>query len=246
MRAIISDIHGNLEALRRVLDYIGRLKGIEAIYCIGDVIGYGPQPVECLRLSKEFRINLIGNHEEALLSGPHLFNKMAENAIKWTQEQVDLCTDAEDLWEFVEKMAYYHVDGPDLYVHASPRDCCIEYINPRDIRDQPDKIQDIFTYVQSLCFVGHTHLPGIFTSAMNYVDHAKAGRFKVHNGVKHIVNIGSVGQPRDGDPRACFVTYDGNEVVYHRVEYDVKKTAERIYHTPMLDRVLGDRLLVGK
>ena len=145
----------------------------------------------------------------------------------------------------------YNEDGI-LYVHGSPRDPTMEYILRSDTEDLfgdvPEKIFQIFSLLDSLCFVGHTHDPGIITEDSRFLRPADFEmRFQCEEGAKYVVNVGSVGQPRDRDSRACYVTFDrtARTIEYHRVEYDWKKTAERIRRIPQLDDRNAERLEQG-
>jgi predicted phosphodiesterase len=249
MKAIISDIHGNLEALEAVLaDIDGR--GIDDVACLGDVIGYGPNPRECLQLVKRASTLITGNHEEALLSGnAQTFNTRARRAVEWTRQQLfgsdvvppEIAEDNQRIVDRFELMA--EVDGI-VYVHGSPRNPTKEYITPRDSRNA-EKMGEIFETVESVCFVGHSHIPGVFTEA-GYASPKSLFNVYMLSGEKALVNVGSVGQPRDGDPRACYCTFEVDTVVYHRVEYDVEAVVAKIRATASLDNTLAVRLRAGK
>ena len=132
-----------------------------------------------------------------------------------------------------------------MLVHASPRDPTTEYILPSDVRN-PNKLERIFASVEHVCFVGHTHVPGLFTDDMTYSSPEDLGyRHTLDAARKTIVNVGSVGQPRDLDARACYVLFDGESVQWIRVEYDAMATARKIYAVKELNNRLGDRLLEG-
>ena len=247
MQAIISDLHSNVAALSVVLEDI-RAKGITEIVCLGDVVGYGPEPEECLDLAQGWKLTLQGNHEEALLTDANNFNVRARDAINWTRKKLDL--DSDDpaklaRWAFLEKLVPMQQVGDVLYVHGSPRAPTTEYIVPRDGQDRR-KMSDIFNRFERICFVGHSHIPGVYTEQGFASPAELCDVYMLESGRKSLVNVGSVGQPRDGDVRASYVTFDGESVVFRRVEYDVEKTAEKIYAIPELDRFLGDRLKEGK
>jgi diadenosine tetraphosphatase ApaH/serine/threonine PP2A family protein phosphatase len=116
---------------------------------------------------------------------------------------------------------------------------------PADIRNR-EKMREIFDMIPSLCFVGHSHIPGVYTDSMRFYSPDRLGGTYSHNGGKALINVGSVGQPRDGDPRSSYVTFDGTTVRFHRIEYDVEDTVKKIYATPGLPNYLADRLLVGR
>ncbi len=247
MIAIVSDTHANAPALEAVMaDIEGR--GINEIFSLGDVVGYGPFPIECLEIAKKFKINLLGNHEEGVLFDPKGFSQRARTAAEWTQKQLENLQKqgGEDLFAMIGTMRKRHVDGSVMYVHGSPRDPTQEYIFPGDTHN-PDKLQSIFNQVKKACFVGHTHYAGIFTEEGEFITPRELSNiYMTDDGNKTIVNVGSVGQPRDGNPMACYATFDGDTVVFHRVKYNIQKTADKIFDTPGLDNSLGTRLLKGK
>ena len=132
-----------------------------------------------------------------------------------------------------------------LFVHGSPRNPLNEYVFPEDIYNQK-KMEKLFSLVEHHCFQGHTHVPGVFTQNLNFFSPEEIGYQYSLSDEKAMMNVGSVGQPRDGDPRACYVIIDNDLVRYRRVEYPVEKTRQKIYDTPELDNFLGDRLLDGR
>ncbi len=247
--AIVSDIHANLEALEAVLDDI-RKRGIREIYCLGDLIGYGPNPRECIDLAmRHFKLTIMGNHDQAALFDPEGFNASAESAIFWTREQLESRGNPrqnERRWEFLGELPRRHQEGEFLVVHGSPRVPLNEYIFPEDIYNRR-KMERIFQLVDRYCFVGHTHVPGIFLESGEFIEPTdlSEGKFDLPE-QKVVVNVGSVGQPRDGDPRACYVVLDDGTITFCRVPYDVEKTIEKIYRVPALDNFLGDRLRQGR
>ncbi|MEM7167297.1 MAG: metallophosphoesterase family protein [Planctomycetota bacterium] len=250
-RAIISDIHANLEAFESVLSDI-RDQGADSIYCLGDVVGYGPDPRPCLFLAKDLDLNLMGNHEEAVLFEPIGFNPRARAAIEWTKEQINLHSAAveenRELWNFVGSMLDRQTEDGIAYVHGSPREPTREYVFPNDVHNG-EKLDEIFAALeQSVCFAGHTHTPGVFTEDHRFLAPTDIGNsFKLSDATgKIIVNVGSVGQPRDGDPRACYVIFDGESIEFRRVKYDIEKTVQRFREVPVLPEYLALRLLEGR
>jgi diadenosine tetraphosphatase ApaH/serine/threonine PP2A family protein phosphatase len=250
---LISDIHGNLAALRRVLADMEQ-QGAQKVVCLGDVVGYGPFPGECLDLVRRCGAVLMGNHEEALLYGAENFNPRAKRAIDWTREHLRTAG-SEDVrknrWNILQNLQLHAQDGPFLFTHASPRQPTREYVMPRDITN-PAKMQEIFSLIQHVCFVGHTHIPGVFLEDLTFTIPTQlwGGTYFIEKGEKALVNIGSVGQPRDGDPRACYVLLDTDpgapRVIFRRVEYDVEETAVAIEANPDLDNYLAERLRLGR
>ncbi len=253
MKAIISDIHGNLEALQAVLEDI-RKSNIRDIYCLGDIIGYGPNPRECIDLVMQCKMTLLGNHDQGAMFDPEGFNPPAERAIFWTRSQLESPSEGsqkrEQRWDFLaERPRMFREDGL-LFVHGSARNPLNEYVFPEDIYNQR-KMERIFALVEKYWFQGHTHVPGIFTESLpgdTYQFYAPEDidyTYKL-DGRKTLCNVGSVGQPRDGDWRACYIQLDGDVIRYRRVEYDIDTTVRKIYDTPDLDNFLGDRLRDGR
>ena len=248
MKAILSDIHGNLEALQAVLEDVARHR-VEAIYCLGDVVGYGPNPRECLEAAMAWDVVLLGNHDHAAMVGPEDFHPVAERALLWSRAQLDAPvpspSDAAQRWAFLGDRPVLHREGDRLFVHASARDPLWEYVFPEDA-DDAERMQALFTRVAHLCFQGHTHVPGIFTEGPDFITPQQADHAYRPTTEKAMINVGSVGQPRDGDWRACYVLLDGDTIRFRRVEYDVDTTVAKIHATPKLPCWLGDRLLVGR
>ena len=144
MIAILSDIHANLEALEAVLDDMGELD-VEAVYCLGDTVGYGPNPGECLDVMMHFQVALLGNHEEAARGEPEGFTPEAAVAARWTRQQLLVVQeggeDPDERQRFRENLPSTHEVGDFLYVHGSPRDPTREYIFPRDATDSGKMIE---------------------------------------------------------------------------------------------------------
>jgi len=249
VKAIISDIHSNLEALQAVMADIQK-QGISEIYCLGDVIGYGPNPRECIDLVMSCQMVLLGNHDQGALFDPDGFNRAAEMAIMWTRQQLELPSESRAVqtkrWEFLAERPRSHREPGYLFVHGSARNPLNEYVFPEDIYNQR-KMERIFTLVERYCFQGHTHVPGVFTEELQFhTPDDVNGAYKL-DGRKTLCNVGSVGQPRDLDPRACYITLDDDDTIrFRRVEYDVDTTVKKIYAIPELENFLGDRLREGR
>jgi predicted phosphodiesterase len=244
--AIISDIHANLEALSAVLEDISNA-GVNRIVCLGDIIGYGPNPVECLQLMDKFDVILQGNHELALLEGGKRFNARAKRAIEWTASELQKTPEGQSLFEKACSLPTQKEEDGILYVHGSPCDPTNEYLLPK-LSLRPKLLEPQFEKFSRYCFVGHTHVPGVFEPDAKFErpDSMLMNIFMLDEDGKGIVNVGSVGQPRDRDNRSCYVLFDGDSVVFRRVKYDVESTVKKIYANPMLDNFLGDRLREGK
>jgi len=244
--AIISDIHGNIEALDVVLADI-ESQGIEKIYCLGDIIGYGPNPCECIDKSIEFEMSLLGNHDNGALFDPEGFSTGAEKAIFWTRHQLENSNgeDGKRRWEFLAGLPRTFRNDDFIYVHGTPRSPLSEYVFPEDIYNSR-KIERIFAFIQKYCFQGHTHVPGVFTETCRYYSPKDLGGEYELGKEKVMINVGSVGQPRDNDPRSCYVVVKDSAIEFRRVEYPVMTTREKIHEIAELDNFLGDRLLEGR
>ena len=259
--AIISDIHSNMAALNAVLADIREQK-VQAIYCLGDVVGYGPKPVEAMRtiisVCEGGRM-IAGNHDHAVIHEPIGFNAEARNAALWTNQVIrsgflGFLSGKRQRWNWLRDLPTSFSEEDVLFVHASPRQHLEEYILEEHTHgrsfmgeDPRQLLEENFALVQHTCFIGHTHRPGVITGE-DFVWRSLP-TLDYHwtiDARKTIVNVGSVGQPRDGDPRACYVVFDGKEVVWRRVVYDVELTRRLIIENPMLGNHLGDRLLVGR
>lgn len=258
MFAVISDIHSNLEALQTVLDDIDR-RGIKTIYCLGDVIGYGANPRECLDLIiKRTKWSVLGNHDYATLYEPTNFNYAAEQASFWTRDILETVEDGEarkKYWQFLGKLGMKETLRTKLgnlattidFVHASPRKPVNEYLFPDDVFSNLAKIKAQFEMVKHICFIGHTHLPGVFLDEPDfYLPEELGDAYPITREEKAIINIGSVGQPRDGDNRASYAYVDENKVYFVRLEYDYKKTQEKIRKIDRLDDFHAGRLEQGR
>jgi predicted phosphodiesterase len=275
--AIISDIHGNLEAFHRVLEAIDA-RNVNEIICLGDILGYGPDPAACADLVAErCSFSLMGNHDYAVLYEPTNFNEAAKLAAYWTREQIDgpnkkSESDIKRI-DFLNRLRVRWC-YQDRYtcVHGTVRKPINEYLFSSDPLENPLKVIQIFERIEHHCLVGHTHVPGIFTEEPEFYpadelgciedddDDLLVGRFpleeseedeKVEEGEKvkkAIVNPGSVGQPRDHDPRASFAILDtthDHSVSFYRVEYDIETVASRILDIDALSPWLAERLFKG-
>jgi predicted phosphodiesterase len=248
VKAIISDIHGNLEALQAVLKDI-EARGVSEIYCLGDVVGYGPNPRECVDLVMRCKVVLLGNHDQGAIFDPDGFNPQAERAIFWTRAQLENSSEPRQIrerrWEFLAERPRQVRENGFLYVHGSARYPLSEYVFPEDIYNMK-KMERIFALVERYCFQGHTHVPGIFTENLQFLSPEDVNSQYKLDGRKTLCNVGSVGQPRDGDWRACYVMLDGETINFIRVEYDVETTIRKVYEIDELDNFLGDRLREGR
>ena len=255
--AVISDIHANLEALQAVLADIAD-RQIDRTICLGDVVGYGPEPAECLDLVMEHcSVCLMGNHDHAVLYEPCNFNIGAESACYWTRTQLEAEKDAsrrDRRLEFLGTMVIKHAvqsdvqqQGEMVFVHGSPRRPINEYVFPDDVYTNPGKIHSLFERFGKLCFVGHTHVPGVFFDTPDFYGPDELENvYTISENYKALVNVGSVGQPRDRDNRASYVVLNDGEVTFVRVPYDVDAVIEKMRAVTELDEYLAVRLREGR
>ena len=239
--ALISDIHGNLEALHAVFDDISTQR-VDRVCSLGDVIGYGCDPIACLNLVVEkCGIKLMGNHEYAAIGvlSSEAMNLNARQSILWTQSQL---TDRE-----ISLIAGFRMSGvlDDAFlVHASP-------VEPDEWHYvlSPHDAEEAFRHSSHrLVFHGHTHLPVIYCQPpVGKIRMIGAHDFDPDEESRYLINVGSVGQPRDNDPRACYAVYDADEesVSFRRVEYDIETTQAKMCRADM-PQMLIDRLQVGR
>lgn len=247
MDAIIADIHGNLEALHAVLRVIHHLKP-DRIICLGDLVGYGPDPLECLRHSREWDILIAGEWDQAILEhDPNLWSPEANHLIDWVRQEIDEASDSSLLLEILTGYDPRFQENGICYSHGTPHDPR-EWIFPEDVYNTR-KMNRIATEFERVLFCGHSHIAGIYQlkSEMewDFIEPIFGKEYEI-DAEKEIISVGSIGQPRDGDPRACFVTIDWNRFQFHRVDYDVDKTIQKIHNIPAINNLHGDRLREGR
>lgn len=250
--AVISDLHANREATDAVFAHI-RAQGIGDLVCLGDVVGYGPDPEHCVDLVRgHAEVCLMGNHDEALFLDASDFNPHARRAIEWTRERLKprwwSSSESKGRWRWLAELPLKHTVGRYMLVHGSPRDPVREYVLSTDGFLNPGKLRAIFDSFEGVALCGHTHHPGIHTDDLRFT--GLEGRDEValdlRPGARAIVNVGSVGQPRDGDNRACYVVLEDDRVTWHRVPYDYRTTMDKILRTGVLNELLARRLALGK
>lgn len=228
---IISDIHSNLEALEKTIEILVKAR-VDEIICLGDIVGYGANPNECIEIiRKRCSVSLLGNHDAAIAdsNSSKKFNPMAQKAITWTSEQI-----SDDNKKFLSELPYSYSSDGMLFVHASPS-------HPEQwkyILSEETAIDELEHFSERICFVGHSHSPGI------YGHHGRM--LSINSKDRFIINVGSVGQPRDGNPMLSFGLFDTTEWKYQHIrsEYDFMTACEKITKAG-LPTELGQRLIHG-
>ncbi len=233
---IISDLHANLEAAEVILSEIETEKP-DMVICLGDIIGYGPNPSELIEIAKGFDINVLGNHDEAAITGMHKgFDKDASVSISWTHMQLKPLrkTDIERKknWDFLHTLPLFASHEGMVFAHASlsnNRDYVVNYSSAQKIFG--DKRMDDM----DACFLGHTHIPGIYIEGNPpvFVKSTTTSLPKLGE-KKLIVNVGSVGQPRDGEHRACMLIVENQNLTFRRLPYRIVDTERYISHFKLL------------
>ena len=240
--ALISAVHSNLEALLAVREELRHLR-VDRVCCLGDVVGYGASPNECTAAVRELcEVTILGNHDAAVAGRMEygFYYEAARHALDWTAARID---PAQRTW--LAGLPFVHREG-DAYglCHGSPLEPeAYEYVY------EPEHAEALIPLAAALpevTFVGHSHLCRGYALAGGEVHDVLAPRIPVKRGVRYLVSVGSVGQPRDGDSRACFAVYDtdAREIVFHRVSYDVQASARKIFEAD-LALYFGERLFRG-
>ena len=242
--AVISDIHSNLEALTATLDHIYSEK-VDRILCLGDIIGYGPNPNECVSLVEEHcHTTVMGNHDAAAFNPAMAqeFNKNARYAIEWTGTVL-----TDESKAYLETRAMREESEDITIVHATPYDPYLWYY----ISSIEDAQFNFNFFTSKFCFIGHTHIPGIImeNKKSSTISIHKPPRFKYgkYPNNRYIINSGSVGQPRDKDPKSCYAILDTEKetINFHRVEYDIESYQEKMRALDM-PTFLVERVKIGK
>lgn len=237
---IFSDVHSNLPALEAVIAAFQK-EAIDQYICIGDVVGYAANPKECIAKVKELNPILIaGNHDWACVDmiGTRDFNPIAQEAVDWTRLQLSVAEK-----DFLKSLELLIDDDEFTLVHGT-------LDNPEDFNYLSDRLdaQVNFELLSGrLCFIGHTHVPGIFIRQDNHVEYIQKYPLQLSSGSKYIVNSGSVGQPRDRNPQASYCIFDSaNQTIeIKRVDYDIKEAQRRIVAAG-LPIFLSKRLAIGR
>ncbi|NLG16908.1 MAG: metallophosphoesterase family protein [Fibrobacter sp.] len=229
--AFISDIHANLEALEAVLKDIDGQR-VDEVICLGDIVGYGANPNECVEIvSKRCPVTLLGNHDAAavdLLSTQN-FNIHAKIAIEWTSKNLK-----KESGQFLKSLPYKSLRPPMTLVHATPYEPNMWYY----ITSLEEAAFNFQFFDTQICFIGHTHIPIIIVLDKNkelYVHQDSSIRLSDVEGARLLINIGSVGQPRDRNPKSCYGIFDSDEgtFFYRRVAYNIEKSQMKMKRSRM-------------
>lgn len=238
--AIISDVHGNLEALQAAFELISPADGL---LCLGDIVGYGPNPNECVELIRaRATTTVLGNHDVAAIDnfGLSYFNPTAREALRWTQT---VLSDANGEW--LNSLGYEFRAAEFLLVHGAPV-TYFEYI-----LDKPAAARAFAATDAPLIFIGHTHIAESYIlrpgGAIDHKHFQQGGTFTLEPDSRYIVNVGSVGQPRDLNPRASFAFYEpaAARVTINRFDYPIARVQEKIASVHLPD-ALARRLVMGR
>jgi predicted phosphodiesterase len=240
---IISDIHGNIEAIEAVIVFLD--DKIDFLVSLGDVVGYGPDPEECVNLIlKEADVVLKGNHEEGIVTEDlSRFKNTARVSLEWTKNRL-----SSEIIEKLKNLSEKEVKDDTCFVHASISSPLFKYILCKE-----DTEEEFSLLTQRICFFGHTHIPGGFrrnvedgSTEVIYTDFSGKMALKIDDGFVYLINVGSVGQPRDGLPFACVGIYNTDKRTFtlHRLEYPVEKTRKKIIERG-LPSILARRIVQG-
>jgi predicted phosphodiesterase len=235
---VISDIHANLEALNATLEEIDKL-AVDKVICLGDIVGYGANPNECVEIIRERKIeSIIGNHDTVAcgLKEPDDFNQAARQAALWTRDTL-----TEENREFLRGLSHTRGFGDFIVVHGAISNPDLYLLSPYDAIPEFKLMNK-----ERICFFGHTHVRLYFVLKDKSLSCMYDYEIKIDPKAKYLINPGSIGQPRDRDPRSSFLVYDDQraDVQFVRLEYDVSTAQEKIIKAG-LDRRLADRLSVG-
>ena len=231
--ALISDIHANAEALAAVLAVI-EARQIETVYCLGDLVGYGPDPVVVVdRVRERAEVVLRGDNDARMFEGSDRMNAIARHQVrchaKMLRPGVPASSSARERWKWLASLPESHSEEGCSFYHASPRDPVFEYVMWRDVRTYPWKMEEIFSLIQRFAFVGHTHQAGAFFEQRGWFWAREFPHGCPLDGTEKILfNVGSVGNPRDGDTRACFAILHHSFLEWVRVDYDSEPTARKL------------------
>ncbi|HJX13724.1 MAG TPA: metallophosphoesterase family protein [Dehalococcoidales bacterium] len=240
--AIIADIHANLEAFTAVLGEIEHQGGVDEVWSLGDIVGYGPDPVPCIELLRRYNhVSVAGNHDRAAIGKLELsfFNPLAAEACRWTAARL-----GKEHVRYLENLPLTADRGDFLLVHGSPTDPVLEYVMSTGIA-----ARNFAFFGSAYCLVGHTHVPAAFKE-----EDGSCRTVPMTPGIgmmlgadRLIINPGGVGQPRDGDPSASYAIYDSRSRIFRlfRIPYDIEATQQKMLRAG-LPVQLATRLAAGR
>jgi predicted phosphodiesterase len=238
---IFADVHSNLEALERVLG-VYKNEAIEQYLCLGDVVGYAANPVECIEEIKPLaRVTIAGNHDWAAVNlfSIDYFNPRAREAIFWTKRNLD-----DKSRYFLESLKLTHKNENLTLAHGTlDKPSGFNYMTDGYSAEETFRLLE-----NNICFIGHTHIAGTFIKDRDgHIDYTEDNRIEIKAGNQYIINVGSVGQPRDGNPAAAYCIYDTEkkEVRIKRIDYDIESARKKIIDAG-LPAFLGHRLFLGR
>jgi putative phosphoesterase len=239
--AIISDVHSNIQALTEVVKVIERAR-VDRVVCLGDVVGYGASPNDCCDAVKKLaEVTLLGNHDAAVAGRMDysFYYDAARHALDWSASVL-----SSENMSWLRSLPFSYRIGEVGFCHGSPLEPrAYEYIFALE------QARELLPHVKQLpevTFIGHSHLCKAFAIGNEEVNDVVAQKFGIRRGYKYMISVGSVGQPRDYDNRACFVIHDtdARTVEYHRVEYDIEASAQKIFDADLALN-FGKRLFLG-
>ncbi len=237
---IFSDIHANWEALESVLRAFKK-ENIDSYFCVGDVVGYGANPGECIKAVQDIRaVCVAGNHDWAVVNKTDIryFNAMAKAAVEWTKRSLN-----KEERNFLEKLELVYRSDDFILVHGTLQEpqffhYLIESIQAKEMFALMDR---------NVSFVGHSHMPGIFIEKGNRIQYTLSAEVTLESQSRYIVNVGSVGQPRDGNPKPSYCIFDTKEktISIKRINYLIEEAQKKIIAAG-LPVFLASRLAVGR
>ncbi len=238
---IFSDVHSNLEALQAFLKLAEEMPH-DKLVCLGDIVGYGADPNPVLDLIREkVDVILAGNHDHAVCGkiSASYFNPYAYHATLWTQKIL-----SENNHEYLRSLPIYLEDDGIIWVHSSP----FEPEQWHYLNSYEDALENFEALEEELCFMGHTHKPVVFEeTSKNDVKLIKGSAIKLSSNSRYLINVGSLGQPRDGNPESCFTRFDSatRELSFHRLSYYLEETQRKILKNG-LPPFFAERLSQGR
>jgi predicted phosphodiesterase len=248
--ALVSDVHGNLEALKSVIGHMEN-EGVDKSVCLGDIVGLGPQPNECINtIVEKFNFIIAGEFDNAVINPPYIssLTPIEKESAEWTRNKIN-----ESSKTILKNIEIGYMTGDNImFVHGSPHG---HYVSVKTDNDALNAFANPMEEY-NIAFIGKTHIPCVWEHDNNCVKMVRprfdssdtsSWSYNLSNNIKTIINIGSVGQSKDGDKRACYVIYDTSEntVTYHRIPYPVDRTIAKMQQNGFPTDLIA-RLMYGK